>query len=78
MLEDGRYRSAAEIAEAEKITRSFVNRLLLLTLLVPDIVEALLDGRQAKGLQLAMLTGKLPSAWEEQRQLLPTTFARSA
>ena len=32
MLEEGRYRSAAEIAEAEGVTRSFVNRLLRLTL----------------------------------------------
>jgi hypothetical protein len=57
------------------VTRSYVNRLLRLTLLAPDIQEAILDGRQPKGLQLAMLTGALPSAWEEQRQLLPTTFA---
>jgi hypothetical protein len=78
MLEEGKYRSAGELAEAEGVTRSFVNRLLRLTLLAPDIVEAILDGRQAKGLQPAELTGKLPSAWEEQRQLLPTTFARSA
>ena len=78
MLEEGKSRSAGELAEAEKVTRTFVDRLLLLTLLAPDIVEATLDGRQAKGLQLAMLTGKLPSAWGEQRQLLPTTFARSA
>ena len=70
MLEEGAYRSAAEIAEAEKIARSFVNRLLRLTLLTPEIVEAILDGRQGKGLQLAVLTGKLPSAWEEQRQLI--------
>jgi hypothetical protein len=72
------YRSAGELAQAEGIARSFVNRLLRLTLLAPDIQEAILEGRQPKGLQLAVLTGKLPSAWEEQRQLLPTTFARSA
>ena len=78
MLEGGKYRSAGELADTEGVSRSFVNRLLRLTLLAPDIVEAILDGRQAKGLQLAELTGKLPNAWEEQRQLLPTTFARSA
>ena len=78
MLEEGRCRSAAELAAAEGNTRSFVNRLLRLTLLAPDIVEPILDGRQAKGLQAVELTGRLPSAWEEQRQLLPTTFARSA
>jgi hypothetical protein len=47
-------------------------------LLEPEIVESILDGRQAMGLQLTVLTGKLSRAWEEQRQLLPTTFARSA
>ena len=52
LLEEGRYRSAAEIAEAEGVTRSFVNRVLRLTLLAPDIVEAILNGRQPKGLQL--------------------------
>ena len=70
MLEEGRYRSAAEIAEAEGVTRSFINRLLRLTLLTPDIVEAVLDGRQSKGLQLAELTTAAASAWEEQRQRL--------
>ena len=78
LLEQRRYRLTAEIAEAEGVTQSFVNRLLRLTLLAPDIVEPILDGRQAKGLQLAVLTGKLPSAWQEQRQHLPTTFARWA
>ena len=70
MLEEGRYRSAAEIAAAEGVTRSFINRLLRLTLLTPDIVEAVLDGRQSKGLQLAELTTAAASAWEEQRQRL--------
>ena len=40
-LEDGTHRSAQEIAEVEGITRSFVNRLLRLTLLAPEIVEAI-------------------------------------
>ena len=51
MLEEGKYRSAGELAEAEGVTRSFVNRLLRLTLLAPDIVETILDGRQSKGLR---------------------------
>ncbi len=70
MLEEGRYRSAGEIAEAEKITRSFVNRLLRLTLLAPDIQEAILDGRQPKGMQLEELTRATPMAWEEQQGLI--------
>ena len=70
MLEDGKYRSAGELAEAEGITRSFVNRLLRLTLLAPDIQEAIIDGRQLKGMQLEELTRALPSAWEAQRKAL--------
>jgi hypothetical protein len=68
LLEDGKYRSASEIAEAENITRSFVNRLLRLTLLAPDIQEAILEGRQPKGMMLEQLTGSMSSVWDEQRE----------
>jgi hypothetical protein len=70
MLDEGRYRSAGELAEAEGVTRSFVNRLLRLTLLGPDIIEVILDGRQPKGVQLEEVTRAMPSAWEEQRKTL--------
>ena len=75
MLEEGRYRSAAEIAEAEGVTRGFVNRLLRLTLLAPDIVEAILEGRQ-KAMQLEEVTRAMPSGWEEQQDR--STFERFA
>ena len=78
MLEEGRYRSAAEIAEAEGVTRSFVNRLLRLTLLAPDIVEAILEGRQPKGMQLEELTRAMPSGWEEQHHLSLMSLMQSA
>jgi hypothetical protein len=68
MLDEGRYRSAGELAEAEGITRSFVNRLLRLTLLAPDVQEAVLHGRQPKGMQIEELTRLMPSEWDEQRQ----------
>jgi hypothetical protein len=70
ILEQGKYKSTAELVEAEGLTRSFVNRLLRLTLLAPDIVEAILDGRQPKGMQLGDLTPSLPSGWAEQTQRL--------
>jgi hypothetical protein len=70
VLEEGRYRSAGEIAEAEGITRSFVNRLLRLTLLAPDIQGAILDGRQPKGMQLGELTDAIPNEWEKQQTAL--------
>ena len=65
MLEAGTLGSVSEIAEAEKIDRSYVNRLLRLTLLAPDIQEAILDGRQPKALQLEELTRVMPREWGE-------------
>jgi hypothetical protein len=41
-----------EIVEADDVTRSFVNRLLRLSLLAQDIVEAILERRHSKGMQL--------------------------
>ena len=75
MLEEGRYRSAAEIAEAEGVTRSFVNRLLRLTLLAPDVAEAILDGKQPEVMQLVELTRAMPSGWGEQRKALLSATA---
>src|SRR5512144_1566960 len=56
MLDGGSCRSAGELAEAEGVTRSFVNRLLRLTLLAPHIVETILEGRQPRAMQLDDLT----------------------
>jgi hypothetical protein len=77
MLEEGRCRSAQEIADAEKIGRSFVSRLLRLTLLAPDIQEAILEGRQPKGMQLEELTWAMPAEWGEQRQAVAQANSRS-
>ena len=52
MLESGEYATIREIAAAEKINETYVGRVLRLTLLAPDIVEAILNGRQPAGLQL--------------------------
>jgi DNA-binding IscR family transcriptional regulator len=46
MLERGTHATIAEIAAAENINESYVGRVLRLTMLVPDIVEAILGGRQ--------------------------------
>ena len=69
LLENGTYISVNELAEAEKVNASYMSRILRLTLLAPDIVEAILDGRQPKALQLADLLGPFPSNWEQQKEL---------
>jgi hypothetical protein len=66
-IESGQARSITDLAEQEGVTDACVCRLFPLTCLAPDIVEAILDGRQAKGLRLAELLGNGPVAWEEQR-----------
>ena len=70
MLEEGAYPSINVLAAAEKINRAYVCRLLNLTLLAPDIQEAILDGRQPKGMQLDELTRAMPKEWAEQRRSL--------
>ena len=66
LLETGVYGTIEEIAAAEKINSSYVSRLLRMTLLAPNIVEAILDGRQPTKVTLAVLMRPFPVAWKEQ------------
>lgn len=63
-----RTRGSACLAEKEKISSSYLARILRLTLLAPDIVETILDGRQPKGLWLADFMEPFPAEWDEQRR----------
>jgi hypothetical protein len=68
MLETGQVASLNELSEAEKINPSYLTRIYRLTLLAPDIVEAILDGRQPRTLQLADLMDDMPVEWHRQRE----------
>ena len=70
LLDEGRYASISEIAAAENIERGYLGSLLRLTLLAPDIVEYILDGRQPPGLSLPRLLEPFPLAWDEQRSVV--------
>ena len=70
LLESGRYGSAAELAAAEKINPSYVSRILRLTLTAPDIVEAIVEGRQPDGVEADVLLRTFSADWDEQRQKL--------
>ncbi|MFZ2160513.1 MAG: hypothetical protein WAV72_30945 [Bradyrhizobium sp.] len=70
LIESGKYTSAAELSRAERINESYLCRILRLTLLAPDIVEAILDGRQPKTLELQSLLKPLPAEWGAQRKHL--------
>jgi hypothetical protein len=69
-IESRQARSITDLAEQEEVTDAYVCRLLPLTCLAPDIVEAILDGRQPKGLRLAQTLGNGPFAWNTQRERL--------
>jgi hypothetical protein len=67
-IESGQAKSITDLAEQEGVAVAYVCRLLPLTCLAPDIVEAILDGRQPKGLRLAEMLGNGPLGWTQQRQ----------
>jgi hypothetical protein len=68
-IESGQAKSITDLAEQEGVTDAYVCRLLPLTCLAPNIVEAILDGRQPRELKLAAILGNGPPAWEEQRSV---------
>ena len=78
LLEAGRHTSVTALAEAEKVNRSYASRILRLTLLAPDIVEAILAGRQPGSLMLGDLLEPFPVAWGEQRRLFMGDAAHGA
>src|SRR5438034_7027740 len=70
-LAAGRARSLRELAERDSITRRYVRRLVDLAFLSPELVEAILHGRQPVELTATRLTElDLPLDWTDQRSLL--------
>ena len=66
MLELGEFATIAELAEREGIASSYMTRVLRLTLLAPDIVEAILDGKQGPEVTLARVLEPFPMEWSAQ------------
>lgn len=64
----GVHPTRADLAKASRIRTALFSRILRFTLLAPDIVEAILDGRQAAGLRLVDLLEGVRLAWEIQRK----------
>jgi hypothetical protein len=70
MLESRVFATINELAAAEKINPSYVSRVLRLTLLAPEMVEAILEGRQPEGVTLPGLLEGVLVGWGEQAQLM--------
>lgn len=67
MLESGEYVSISELAEREGIAFTYMARLMRLSLLAPEIVDAIMDGRQPDSVTLANMMDPFPLDWKEQR-----------
>ena len=78
LLDSGTYSTIKEIATKEKIDPSYVGDVLRLTLLAPDIIEMILDGRQPPGLQFEQLRKSFPLEWKAQRNAIHASNAESA
>ena len=72
LLQSGTAETVVEIAKAEVIDDGEISRVLPLAFLAPDIVEAILNGRQPLNLTARNLKRlkPLPSSWIHQRQAL--------
>ena len=66
MLESGEFTTIAELAEREGIAPSYMTRVMRLTLLAPDVVEAILEGKQGPELTLAQMLEPFPTEWPQQ------------
>jgi DNA-binding IclR family transcriptional regulator len=69
LLEAGDFGTIEEIAQAENINPSYVSRVMRMTLLAPEIVEAVLAGRQPPGLTMARTMQPFPWEWQSQQHL---------
>ena len=69
LIEGGTYASITELAKDKGVNQSYACRLLRLTLLAPDIFEAILDRRGTR-LTLGTLMRPLSAKWDDQRAAL--------
>ncbi len=72
-IESGAVSSVADLAKALDMDNSYVVRILKLTTLAPDIIEAILNGEEPSGLSLARLVRTFPLDWKRQRVLFGFT-----
>lgn len=72
LLRSGKANSISEIAQQEKVTGSYVTRILYLAFLSPDIIQSIMEGKQPLYLTAHALIRKgiPPSNWSEQWQWL--------
>jgi hypothetical protein len=73
MVERREYSTIREIAGVEKVNETYLGRVLRLTLLAPDILEAILCGHLPACVQLDALKKRFPVEWSMQRDIFNVT-----
>jgi hypothetical protein len=63
MLDSADFATIGDLAAHERIAPSYLTRVLRLTLLAPEMVEAILDGRQGSDVTLAGLLDGVAGEW---------------
>ena len=66
MLDTGVYATLEELARAKGVNATYVSRILRLTLLAPEIVEAIPGGRRPAELQSDDLLAGGPLEWTQR------------
>jgi hypothetical protein len=77
LLENGTFGTITELAKAEKINSSYVSRILRLTLLAPDLVQAILSASLDRAVTIDLLMKPFPSNWREQEELVANASSAS-
>ena len=73
LLDEGRYPHVGDLARKQKLERGWISEILRMTLLAPDIITAIVEGRQPRHINLHALRGRIdviPRDWNEQRRML--------
>jgi hypothetical protein len=66
LLRDGTYATLDEIAKAENISPSYVSRVIRITLLAPEIINAVLEARHPPTFTMREVLNPFPLHWDEQ------------
>ena len=73
MLESGDFTTIGDLAQREDVAPSYMTRVLRLTILAPDIILAILEGKQSQALSLKDVLQPLPVEWANQDPHLRNT-----
>ncbi len=70
LLDDGRFTSMTEIAQAEGLNPGRASTIARLVHLAPDVVEACLTDGSGIALEHLIRNGSLPLDWQQQRRMI--------